>query len=197
MASERLRAAAEAELAAAAALHAELATRCGAEIAELAAEILAVLARGGTIFWIGNGGSAAEAQHAAAELMGRFRRNRRPLRSLTLTVDTSALTAIANDYGYEEVFARQLSGLGRRGDLLVALSTSGNSPNVLRAVATARELGLRSAALTGADGGRLASLADLALRVPSTDTARIQEGHLVLLHVVCELVENLLGEIPA
>lgn len=161
--------------------------------ASLAAAAVATLRAGGSVFWVGNGGSAAEAQHAAAELMGRFLRDRAPLRSMALTVDTSALTAIGNDYGFDEIFARQLRGLARAGDLLIALTTSGRSANVWRAVDAARALGVRTAVLTGAAGQELAACCDLALLVPSLHTARIQEAHLVILHTLCGIVEAQLG----
>jgi len=184
---------AAAALAASTAAQAALAD-CAPALADLARRVLDVLAAGGTVFWAGNGGSAAEAQHAAAELMGRYLRDRPPLRSLSVTVDTSALTAIANDYGYEEVFARQLRGLGRRGDLVILLSTSGESPNAVRAAATARMLGLATAALTGERGGTLAAAVDLAVRAPSGHTPHIQEMHLALIHALCGLVETRLAE---
>ncbi len=144
---------------------------------------------GRTVFICGNGGSAADAQHFAAELTGRYCQDRRSYAGIALTVDTSALTAIANDYGYECVFSRQLEGLGKRGDVLIALSTSGNSPNVIEAVKTAQEKGMQTIALAGRDGGKLASMVDIALVVPSDTTARIQEAHIFLLHTFCEGLE--------
>lgn len=161
-------------------------------VEEAAAQVVGTLHAGGRVLACGNGGSALQAQHLVAELVGRFRRERPPLAALALSADTGVLTAIANDYGVEEVFARQLRALGRPGDLLLAFSTSGNSPNVLRAVATAREIGLRTVAFCGA-GGRLAASTDYALAIPSRDTARIQEGHLLLIHLLCERVEAELG----
>jgi D-sedoheptulose 7-phosphate isomerase len=140
----------------------------------------------------GNGGSAADAQHLAAELVGRYRKDRAPLAALALTVDTSALTAIANDYAFEEVFARQIAGLGRPGDLLLALSTSGDSANVLAAVAAARANGIATIALTGAGGGRLAPLADLAIRVPAARSNAVQELHIAVGHILCGIVEDAL-----
>ncbi|MER3449550.1 MAG: hypothetical protein C4315_07210, partial [Chloroflexota bacterium] len=133
-------------------------------------------------------------QHLAAELVGRYRRNRPGLAALALTVDTSALTAIGNDFGFEEVFSRQVEALGQPGDVLVAISTSGRSPNVLRAVDAARALGLKTVGLVGRDGGQLAGLVDLALVVPSEDTARIQECHITLGHILCDLVEGELAD---
>jgi D-sedoheptulose 7-phosphate isomerase len=162
----------------------------------VAAAIQAVtdaLRKGGKLLLFGNGGSAAQAQHAAAELTGRYRRERRALAAVALTTDTSALTAIGNDYGIERVFERQLEALARPGDVALALSTSGKSPNVLRAVEAAKRLGLRVIALTGGDGGALAGRADVALVVPSAATPQIQEAHLALLHVLCDGVERELG----
>jgi D-sedoheptulose 7-phosphate isomerase len=147
----------------------------------------------GTAFLCGNGGSAMDATHLAAELLGRFRVERAPLPAVSLADNVSALTAIGNDYGYEHTFSRQLAGLGRTGDVLVAFSTSGNSANVLAAVKTGRERGLATIGMTGAGGGALAELCDLCLRVASTDTARIQEAHMVAGHTICELVERELG----
>lgn len=150
----------------------------------------AALAGGKRILLCGNGGSAADAQHAAAELTGRFRRDRPALAAIALTTDTSALTAIANDYGFEQVFARQVEALGRPGDVLVAISTSGHSPNVLAAVARAGALGMKTIALSGRDGGKLAALCDLALVVPAAETERVQEAHIFLLHCLCAAVEG-------
>jgi len=157
--------------------------------------------RGGKILLFGNGGSAADAQHIAAEFVGRFVRERRPLPAVALTTDTSVLTAIGNDYGFERVFARQVAALGRAGDVVVAISTSGASPNVLAGIDAARGAGLTTIALTGRDGGALAKRADLAIVVPSQSTARIQECHIAVGHVICEIVDSLLlaegGSAPA
>jgi D-sedoheptulose 7-phosphate isomerase len=147
------------------------------------------LQRGGRILVCGNGGSAADAQHLAAELSGRYVKERRALAGIALTTDTSALTAIGNDYGFDQVFSRQVEALGRPGDLLIGISTSGNSPNVLRAAASAKELGLRTLGLLGRDGGQLAGLMDEALVVPSTVTARIQEVHQMIYHFWCEAID--------
>jgi D-sedoheptulose 7-phosphate isomerase len=147
---------------------------------------------GRKVLLCGNGGSAADATHLCAELVGRFLLDRDPLPALSLCENTSSLTAIGNDYAYEEVFARQVRGLGQPGDVLVALSTSGGSPNVLAAVEAAAVLGLRTVGMTGRDGGRLAERVDVCLRVPSDDTARVQEGTMLVGHVVCELVEQAL-----
>jgi D-sedoheptulose 7-phosphate isomerase len=149
------------------------------------------LDQGHRLLLFGNGGSAADAQHIAAELVGRFLDERRPLPAIALTTDTSALTSIANDYGYDEVFARQVRALGRAGDVAIAISTSGKSPNVLRAVEAARSLGMRTIGLTGGDGGALAGLVEVSLRVSASSlSCRIQETHILIGHVLCELVER-------
>ncbi len=150
------------------------------------------LRRGCRILVCGNGGSAADAQHFAAELSGRYVKERRALAGIALTTDTSALTAIGNDYGFDHVFRRQVEALGRPGDLLVAISTSGNSPNVLKAVEAAKELGLHTLGLLGRDGGRLKTACDDALVVPSSVTARIQEVHQMIYHFWCEALDELL-----
>lgn len=144
---------------------------------------------GGKLLVCGNGGSAADAQHMAAEFVCRFARDRRPFAAVALTTDSSVLTATANDYSYDEVFSRQVRALGRAGDVLVAISTSGSSSNVVLAAERARESGIHVIGLMGAAPGSLAPLCDVALRVPSTKTPRIQEGHVVLIHILCELVE--------
>jgi D-sedoheptulose 7-phosphate isomerase len=159
-------------------------------VAEAAETMIVALKAGNKILFCGNGGSAADSQHLAAELMGRYLRDRNPLPALSLTVDTSALTAIGNDYGYAEIFARQLRGIGRRGDVLVGLSTSGNSENVLRAMVTAREMDIRTIAFTGQGGGKLASSAELWVAVPSQKTNEIQEMHIAIGHLICGLVEG-------
>ncbi|MBK5967278.1 MULTISPECIES: D-sedoheptulose-7-phosphate isomerase [Thiorhodovibrio] len=159
------------------------------EIAALAERGIAALRAGGKILWMGNGGSAADAQHLAAELVGRFERERPGLAALALTTDTSVLTSVANDYGFESIFARQVEAIGRPGDLLVGLSTSGNSPNVLRAMEVAGGLGLTRIGLTGADGGALRAQSEQCLCVPSRRTARIQEAHLLIGHLLCDAIE--------
>ena len=164
---------------------------------EQAVDLVAnALTAGRKVLLFGNGGSAADAQHIAAEFVGRFRVERRALPALALTTDTSALTAIGNDYGFEEVFARQIRGLAQSGDVAIAISTSGNSPNVLRAVAACKDVGVRTVGFTGGDGGALAKAVDVSLRVSaSTLSARIQETHILIGHVLCELVDRrLLGE---
>lgn len=163
-----------------------------ARVAEVARRCAATLSEGGKVMLAGNGGSAADAQHIAAEFVGRFKIERRALPAIALTTDTSLLTAVGNDYGFEEIFARQVAGLGRSGDLFVGISTSGNSPNVLRALAVCRELGITSVGLTGARGGKMAALCDLLLAVPASETPRIQESHILLGHIICELVDGIL-----
>ncbi len=148
---------------------------------------------GGKILWFGNGGSAADSQHLAAELVVRYRANRRALASIALTTDTSILTAHANDFGFETVFARQLEALARPGDVAMAISTSGDSPNVLAGAQAARALGVYCVGWTGARGGKLAELADECLRVPSGVTARIQEAHILIGHWLCEALEQRYG----
>ena len=175
----------------AAGLRDELAERCAEPAAAAARAIASCFRRGGKVLLFGNGGSAADAQHIAAELVGRFSTDRRALPAIALTTDTSTLTAVANDLGFEQVFARQIEALGQRGDVAFAISTSGGSPNVLAGVGAARERGLRVVALTGGDGGALAATADVAIVVPSTSTPRIQEGHLALEHAICEAVERI------
>jgi D-sedoheptulose 7-phosphate isomerase len=155
----------------------------------IAKELTRAILDGNKILWCGNGGSAADSQHLAAELMGRFRRERRGLPSIALTTDTSALTAIGNDYGYEKIFQRQVEALCTRGDVVVGISTSGNSKNVCSALETARKIGSFTVALTGEDGGSMAEIADATLRISSKDTARIQEGHILCGHMLCDWIE--------
>ena len=152
------------------------------------------LKAGHAVYFCGNGGSAADAQHLAAELSGRFLKERAPLPGVALTTNSSALTAIGNDYGYDEVFSRQLAGCGRAGDVLVALSTSGNSANVVKAVEVAQELGMSTIGLTGETESQLSERADLCLRMPSASVPRIQEMHILVGHIVCELAENAMME---
>ncbi|RMF85570.1 MAG: D-sedoheptulose 7-phosphate isomerase [Nitrospirae bacterium] len=165
-----------------------------APLAEAAERVAACLRQGGRVLLCGNGGSAADAQHIAAELVGRYTRERPGWAAIALTTDTSALTAIGNDYGFERVFARQVEAVGRAGDVLVGISTSGNSPNVLLAVEEARARGLFTLGLAGRDGGRLAQACDLCLTVPHPETPRIQEMHITLGHILCDLVEAALTE---
>ena len=145
---------------------------------------------GGRVYFCGNGGSAADAQHLAAEFSGRFYFDRPVLPSEALHCNTSYLTAVANDYGYEQVFSRIISGIGQKGDILVGLSTSGNSDNIVRAFEVCRQKGVRTIAMTGATGGRMKDLSDLLINIPSTDTPRIQEAHITVGHIICELVEQ-------
>jgi D-sedoheptulose 7-phosphate isomerase len=173
--------------------HRDAASRLGEVLADAASLCEAALAGAGTVLVCGNGGSAAESQHFAAELTGRFRRERRGWPAVALTTDTSVLTAIANDYGYGLVFARQVEALGRPGDVLVAISTSGASENVLMAARRARALGLRVVAVTGPDPGPLGAEADVVVAAPGASTARVQEVHLSLLHALCDEVEAALS----
>ncbi|MBO4282192.1 MAG: D-sedoheptulose 7-phosphate isomerase [Bacteroidales bacterium] len=159
-------------------------------IAQAADLIVASLKKGGKIHFCGNGGSAADAQHLAAELSGRFYYDRPPLNAEALHCNTSYLTAVGNDYGYEQVFARLLRGTGHAGDVLVGLSTSGNSKNILKAYELCKEMGITVVSLTGKTGGRMKELSDVLLNVPSEDTPRIQESHILIGHIVCELVEK-------
>jgi D-sedoheptulose 7-phosphate isomerase len=163
------------------------------EIERAAILIAEAVKAGNKLMLCGNGGSAADSQHIAAEFAGRFVKDRRPLAGLALTTDTSALTCIANDYSFDEVFARQVLGLGRAGDCLLAISTSGNSRNVIRAVEAARGASIRSIGLLGRDGGKLGGLCDLSIVVASQSTARIQEAHIFIGHTLCALVETRLG----
>ena len=146
---------------------------------------------GGKVLIAGNGGSAADAQHIAAELTGRYVKDRKALPAIALTVDTSALTAISNDYGFERVFARQVEAFARPGDLFIAISTSGNSPNIIHALHTARELGCKIIGLSGRDGGQMNNLCDLNIIIPDAVTARIQEMHILIGHIFCKAVDNL------
>jgi D-sedoheptulose 7-phosphate isomerase len=151
------------------------------------------LLSGGTVFWCGNGGSASDSQHIAAELVGRFKKNRRPLRSIALNADTAVLTCIANDFSYQDIFARQLEAQGRPGDILVGISTSGQSENVLNAFKVAKDIGIVTVGLLGKGGGVAATQVDYALVVPSDITARVQESHILIGHILCELIEMELG----
>lgn len=162
------------------------------DLVSLAEALVTSFRAGGKAFFCGNGGSAADAQHWAAELSGRFFLDRPGLPAISLSVNTSEITAIGNDYGFEHVFARPLKGLACKGDILVAISTSGNSPNVVLAAETARTLGVHVAAFTGEGGGKLAELADWCFRMPSSNVARIQEGHELCAHLFCGLVERMM-----
>ena len=159
-------------------------------IAECVRLIVSVLKKGHKVLIMGNGGSAADAQHLAAELVGRFLLERKALPAIALTTDTSILTAIGNDYGFDEVFKRQVEALANPGDILIGISTSGNSKNVVRALEAGREIGATTIGLLGRDGGEIGKLVDLALTVSSPDTPRIQETHLFIMHILCDLVEK-------
>lgn len=159
------------------------------EVASAGIRVRTALEKGRKILICGNGGSAADSQHMAAEFVGRFVKERQSLPALALTVDTSLLTAVGNDYGFDCVFSRQVEGLGQEGDVLIAISTSGNSANVVKAVKTAKEKGIYVIALTGENGGILAKESDLCLAVPSQVTARIQEMHIMIIHMICEVAE--------
>ncbi len=148
------------------------------------------LKRGGRVLICGNGGSAADAQHIAAELSGRFKKERNALAGIALSVDTSALTAISNDYGFDRVFSRQVEAYGREGDTLIAISTSGNSKNIIEAIKKAKEIGLKVVTLSGKDGGDIKNLGDVNIVVPSQDTPRIQEMHIMIGHMVCALIDK-------
>ncbi len=164
------------------------------KIEQAAQMIIEAIKRGNKILFFGNGGSAADSQHIAAEFIGRFQKERQAIAAIALTTDTSILTALGNDYSYDIVFARQIEGLGKEGDVAFGISTSGNSGNVVKGIKKAKELGLHTITLTGGDGGVLAGLSDISLIVPSKKTARIQESHLCIEHTICELVENELSE---
>ncbi len=174
-----------------------LAEAAATEIVAAGELLIRTFRSGGRVLLFGNGGSAADAQHIAGELTGRFRRERDALPAIALTANTSDLTALGNDYGFEHVFARLVGAYGREGDAAVAISTSGNSPNVLEAVREARARGLHTIALAGRGGGKLAPAVDVAIVVPSDDTQRVQEAHIAVGHVLCELVEEaLFGTLP-
>ncbi len=175
----------------AAATHERLADGPAVEaVAAAARAIVTSLTAGGTVLVFGNGGSAADAQHVVADLVGRFVKDRRAWPAVALTTDTSILTAVGNDFGFDQVFARQIEALGRPGDVAVGITTSGDSPNVLRALEAARARGLVTVALTGKSGGAAGHLAEIHLNVPETVTARVQEAHTTMLHLVCQLVDD-------
>ena len=174
-------------LKAAAAAHERMTGRAQSVVAAAAA-MAGALNAGGTVFAFGNGGSAADAQHFVAELVGRYKQERRGLRAVALTTDTSVLTAVGNDYGFDRVFARQIEALVRRGDVALGISTSGRSPNVLRALEAAKQRGAVTIALTGR-GGEAGAIADCHIAVDEEETARVQEVHMTVLHVICELLE--------
>ncbi len=179
------------------ATHRDSQDRLAEPISRAGALLAQALSDGGRVLSCGNGGSAADAQHFAAELIGRFEKEREALPAVALSTDTSALTAISNDYGFERVFSRQVEGLGREGDILVAISTSGNSPNVVQAIEAAQSRQMRVIALTGRDGGAIRGQMrenDIELCVPSDSTARVQEVHILILHCLCDLTDQLVHE---
>lgn len=159
---------------------------------QVAGEVVRVFQNGGKVLFCGNGGSAADAQHLAAELSGRFYLDRKPLFAEALHVNTSFLTAVSNDYGFDAAFARAVEAMGKPGDLLVALSTSGNSPNILQAIEKARSIGMTVVGMTGAGGGKMASHCNFLIKIPSENTPRIQEGHILAGHILCEMAEQAL-----
>lgn len=160
------------------------------DLLTIAKELSSALSDGGTLFWFGNGGSASDSQHLAAELVGRFKKNRRALRSIALNTDTSVLTCVANDYCYDDIFSRQIEALARPGDVLIGISTSGNSQNVLNAFKVAKDMDIKTVALLGKGGGLAKNMVDYPLVVPSDTTARIQEMHILIGHILCELIER-------
>lgn len=174
-------------------LRLELADRHTDDIIRTARALARCFQRGGKLLIFGNGGSAADAQHIAAEFVGRFSSDRHELPAIALTTDTSILTAIGNDFGFEHVFARQVQAIGKTGDFALAITTSGRSPNVLAGVKTAKQKGLVTVGLVGGGGGRLAGMVDIAIVVPSSNTARVQECHIAIGHILCEAVESMLS----
>lgn len=170
----------------------ELLRSCISQIIEITDLTIDCLKNNGKVILFGNGGSASDAQHIAAELIGRFKKDRTALAAIALATNTSVLTSLANDYGYDIIFARQIEALGRENDIAIGISTSGKAKNVLSGIKQAKKMGLATIALTGADGGELAKIADTSLIVPSSVTARIQEAHITIGHIICELVEQAL-----
>jgi len=171
-------------------VHSNFTKVCLSALTEAASALVSAYRAGGKALFLGNGGSAADAQHLAAEFLGRYLRERAPMPALALTANTSALTAIGNDYGYEKVFVRQIEALAAPGDVVVAISTSGNSPSVIEAVLCAQRLGLFTIGLTGASGGRLRGTVNTLIAVPSDETPRIQECHILAGHALCDVVER-------
>ena len=175
-------------------LRSRIAQDCGETIVQAASLMIQCLQSGGKLLFFGNGGSAADAQHLAAEFVGRFVLERRGLPAIALTTDSSILTSVGNDYGFDQVFARQIEALGQPNDVAVGISTSGNSPNVIEAVNKARKQNVKTIGLAGKDGGALAKCVDLAITVSTSNTARVQECHIAIGHILCELVENELSK---
>jgi D-sedoheptulose 7-phosphate isomerase len=161
-------------------------------IVEITKLTIDCLKKGGKVILFGNGGSASDSQHIAAELVGRFQKERSAIPAIALTTNTSVLTSLANDYGYESVFARQIEALGQKNDLVIGISTSGKAKNVSSGIRQAKKMGIKTIALTGGDGGEIARIADISLVVPSSVTARVQEAHITIGHILCELVEQAL-----
>ena len=159
-------------------------------IIEIALLLIESLKKGGKAILFGNGGSAADAQHIAAELIGRFKKDRTALAAIALTTNTSVITALANDYGYDVIFSKQIEALGQKNDIVIGLSTSGKAKNVVLALKQAKKTGLRTIAFTGGDGGEIAKIADISITIPSCITARIQEAHITVGHIICELAEQ-------
>ena len=159
-------------------------------ISKISSLVINTIKSGGCIFWCGNGGSASDSQHLAAELIGRFKNNREPYKSISLTADSSVITCISNDFGYENLFSRQLEGVGNKGDLVITLSTSGNSINLKNLLEKAKEKGINSVAILGKGGGLIKDLADYTLIINSNNTARIQEVHILIGHIICQIVEE-------
>ena len=159
-------------------------------IGEISQEVVKTLKKGGKILFCGNGGSAADSQHLAAEFVGRFKKERKAIPALSLTTNTSILTAISNDYSFENVFSRQVQALGKKGDLLIGISTSGNAENVILAVKAAKKIGIKTVGLSGKRGGKLVKISDISFVVPSNDTARIQEAHILIGHILAEIAER-------
>lgn len=178
-------------------LHRELPDAQIAQMVKAGQLMAKAIAGGRKVIWFGNGGSATQSQHMAGEFVGRFQQERRALPSISLTENMASVTAIGNDYAFEQIFSRQVEGLGQSGDVAVGLSTSGNSPNVVRGLEAARAMGLATVGLTGGAGGKMASLCEVCICVPSTVTARIQEVHLTIGHILCGLVEDELFPPPA
>jgi D-sedoheptulose 7-phosphate isomerase len=178
-------------------VHSRLLQECLPAITVAADALIAAYRSGHKAIFFGNGGSAADAQHLAAEFLGRYLRERRPLPALALHANTSAVTAIANDYGYEHIFSRQIEALAVPGDVAVGISTSGNSPSVIEAVTAARKMGVYTIGLTGANGGRLRGLVDVLLAMPTEETPRIQECHILVGHALCDAVEHAITMAPA
>lgn len=160
------------------------------DIKIISGEIIATLRNGGKVILFGNGGSASDAQHIAAELIGRFKKDRRALPAIALSSNTSILTCLGNDYGFEKIFSRQIEAIGRSEDIAIGISTSGKSKNVILAIKEAKKLGMKTISFTGSNGGELANLTDFKIIIPSKETPRIQEAHITIAHIICELVED-------